>query len=247
MGLLSKLKQDLPTDAKGEEDRIGGGPQIRESDAYPMTVKLAYLTVSSKGANGLAIHAECEDSSEYRNTEWITSGTAKGCKTYYEYQGEKRYLQGFINADAICQVITGKGILDQHEEERVVKLWNKDAKAEVPTPVAAIPDLIGKKFIAGIVKKRENKTVKDNNGNYVKTAETREINELNKVFSEDGLTVTELAAGQTEASHINAWVDRFKDVVIDKVDKDAAPAPVQAAGGSAPATAGASSLFGNRK
>lgn len=244
MGLLSKLKADLPTDVKGEEDRVGGGAQVKDSGAYPITIKLAYLTVASSGANGLVIHGEFEDGSEYRSTEWLTSGTAKGCKTYFEYQGEKRYLQGYLNADAICQVITGKGILEQHEEERVAKLWNRDAKAEVPTPVNAIPDLIGKTFVAGLIKKSENKQVKDNNGNYVKTAETREINELNKVFSADGLTVTELAAGQKEPAFFNSWVDRFQGVVVDKVDKTAAPAPAQA-GGAAPAT-GATSLFGRR-
>lgn len=228
MGLLSKLKAELSeeTDSiKGEIDSVGGF-KVHDSNVYDAEVKVAYLTVSKGGANGLVLHFELDTGDEYRTTEWVTSGTAKGCKPYStNAKGDKRYMQGYLNADALCLFSTGKGILEQQEKKLTFELWDKDTKQNVPQEVDAVPALIGKKVKLGIQKILKNKNVQGNNGSWVPTAETREENEINKVFNTKGFTTTEVTAMIAEPVFINTWLDKFQGVVVDKTDKSLTAAP----------------------
>jgi hypothetical protein len=226
MGLLSKLKQDTNSLEIAQEKDTLGGMTVFDSDAYPAVIKLAYHTVSpNTGANAVSFKFQLEDGREYSTTEYITSGTAKGGKHYYTTsKGENRFLPGFTVADNIAQLTVGESILDLDAEEKVVKIYDYDAKAEVPKSVPMFMDIIGKKVTLGLIKKRENKNVKSNTGAYVPTAETREVNEIQKVFSEDGLTTSEVKAGVTEPTFLKRWADKYKGQVIDRSDPNIAPA-----------------------
>jgi hypothetical protein len=246
MSLLAKLKaaQDTTVEVQsGEKDTLGGS-RIWDTDGYKVTIELAYMTVAASGANAVNFRFKNADGQELRITEYITSGTAKGAKTYYmSKQGDAVELPGFVTANAIAMATTGKSILEQDDEERVIPLYNYDLKAEVGTPVAVIPDLIGQQVVLGLHKCTVSKNVKGNDGKYVPTAETREENQINKVFNEDGLTSTEVKAGLTEPTFLNGWLDKFKGIVLDRTDKNAPKASAApAAGGAAkPASSG---IFG---
>ena len=175
---------------------------------------------------------------------WVTSGTAKGCKNYYETtNGEKHYLPGFAMANAIAVMTTGQELGTLETEVKVANVYNKEAGKEIPTKVDVITDLVGKVFIGGILKQLSNKTAQDAAGVYQPTGETREENVLDKIFSENGLTMAELRAGQTEGSFLTDWVAKWKGQIKDRSTKGGATGTAGVPAAAAPAAKPAKSLF----
>ena len=102
--MLDNMKEDNSIAEDG--DFIGGGSFLLESGTYDMIIDLAYFDVSKGGANSLTFHFKGPNGESVRETFWVTSGTAKGCKNYYlDKDGNKRYLPGFSQANAICKLI----------------------------------------------------------------------------------------------------------------------------------------------
>jgi len=245
MSFLKNLQSD--SSIQDEKDNLGGGSTIFESGLYPLKITLAYLTTSQGGAVALNIRGKTEDDKELRQQFWMTSGTAKGCKNYYEDKnGEKKYLPGFLMANSLFLLATGKEISEQDTEQKVVNLWSSDAKAEVPTKVDMFMDLIGKEIIAGVLKQTVDKTTKDATGAYVATGETKEENEVDKFFrAEDRMTTAEIRAKAEKAVFIDQWETKWAGKVKNKAKgageggaKAGAPKPTGAS------TKPSSSLFG---
>lgn len=230
--------QNLQVDKtiQSEKDVLGGF-SVLESGLYPLTIKLAFLTIAESGAMALNIHSETEDGQTFRTQQWMTSGTAKGGHNYYvDNKGVKQYLPGFNVANAISRLTTGKDIAQLVPEEKVVNLYNKTLGAEAPTPVQMYTELNGTTFVAGIIKQTVNKNVKDSAGKYVPTNETRDENELDKVFqAETKLTTAELDAGDTVGTFCNSWSDKNTGVTRNKV-KEAKNAPKAGAPAGSSAT-----------
>ena len=182
----------------------------------------------------------------------MTSGTAKGSKNYYEDKnGEKHYLPGFIAANAICLLTVGKEISQLDTETKVINLYSAEAKAEVPTKVEVIMDLLGQEIIAGIIKQTVDKTKKNEaTGQYEATGETRDENEIDKFFrAKDRMTTAEIRAQAEEATFINAWEQKWAGKVKDRAKGAASGLPgVPKLGAAQAATAGTkkptTSLFG---
>lgn len=240
MSLLKNLVSDNSIAA--ERDSIGGS-SILESGIYQATIKLAYVNVSAGGAMGLVLQAETATGEAIRETMWMSSGTAKGSKNYYERNGKKNYLPGYIAANSLAVLTTGKEISELETSEKVVKVYNKEAKAEMPTKVPMIMDLLGKEVIFGIIKENVDKTEKADDGSYVPTGETRFQNVIDKVFrASDGMTTTEASAGAEEANFINAWKNKWNGEVKDRVSKSSGT-PGAPKNTSAPAKK-TTSLFG---
>jgi len=244
MSFLKNLKSDETI--QNESDNLGGAGLL-DSDAYLLDIKLAYITTADSGAVALNIRATTEDGKEVRQQFYMTSGTAKGCKNYYEDKnGEKKYLPGFLTANALALLTTGKEISEQDTEEKVVSLWSSAAKAEVPTKVPMLMDMLGKQVIAGIIKQTVDKTTKDATGAYVPTGETKEENEIDKLFqASTRRTTAEIRAGVQEGAFIDSWIAKWKGKVKNKAKGgDGSGAK---AGAPKPATTAAkptSSLFG---
>ena len=232
MSLLSQLSTD--SNIADEKDSVGGGSRVRESGLYPMTVALAYLT-KSKGES-LALNLVLKDSAgEVKQQQWMTSGKEKGCKNFYEKDGEKFYLPGFLQANALALLTLGKEISQLDTEPKVVNLYNFDAKAEVPTKVDMIMDLVGTEILVGLIKQTVDKNVKDATGNYVPSGETRDENEVDKMFRmKDRMTTAEIRAQAEEAVFHETWSTKWAGQTKDKSTKGAgtagAPKPAAAAG-----------------
>jgi hypothetical protein len=208
MNMLSSLASD--STIKQETDSVGGGNGPLESGIYNGKVTMAYVKKSAGGAMGLVIDIKTEDNKDVRQTLWMTSGTEKGGKNYYEKDGEKSYLPGFIAANALAQLATGKEISELETEVKVVKIYSFDVKAEVPTKVDAVMDLIGKDIIIGLIKQTVDKTAKNDAGVYVPTGETRDENEIDKFFrAADRLTTAEIRAQATEPGFIVTWETKW--------------------------------------
>ncbi len=232
--MLENLKRD--TTVENETDFLGGG--VLDSALYDFVVNMAYFDTSKGGANSLNLELKAANGATMRTVLWITSGTAKGCKNYYEdKQGKRRYLPGFNQANAICMLGIEKEISNVVPEKKVIKVYDFDAKKEVPTEKDVIMELIGAQITCGVVKQVVDKNVKNAAGDYVPSGETREENEIDKCFrTADGMTVAELTSGETEPAFKAKWDEKNAGKVRMRA-KGATAA--NAASASSPATAGA--------
>ena len=241
MSLLKTLTTD--TSIANEKDSIGGGG-VLDSGLYMATITLAYVTKSAGGATGMVLHFKTDSKRDIRQTLWMTSGTAKGGKNYYEKDGQKNYLPGFLLAQSLALLAAGKEVSDLDIETKVVSIYNREAKAEVPTKVEMVMDLMNKPILIGLVKQKVDKTAKADSGEYVPTGETREENEIDKFFrASDRKTTAEIRAQVEEASFVDVWNDKWNGQVKDKSGKGGngtAGVPAKAASTKKPQA----SLFG---
>lgn len=241
MSLLKSLASD--DSIAQERDSVGGSGPL-ESGLYPVKITMAHINKAASGALGLVLSAKTEDGKEVRQTLWMTSGTAKGGNNYYtDKNGEKHYLPGFLHANSIALLTVGKEISDLDTETKVINQWSAEAKAEVPTKVDAVVDLIGQEVIFGLIKQTVDKTKKNDAGVYEATGETRDENELDKVFrASDRMTTAEIRAQATEPTFINTWETKWAGKTRNKAKggSGTAGAPAAASAVKKPAT----SLFG---
>jgi hypothetical protein len=248
MSLLKNLKSD--SSIAGEKDVLGGSG-VFDSNYYNFTVTMAYLQESSGGALGLFLTLKDKASGkELRNTQYLTGGRDKGQKNYYEdKQGEKQYLPGFLIGNSLAMLTTGHEISDLNTEEKTISIYNFDAKAEVPTKVPVLMDLLGKDINAGILRVTEDKTKKGDDGVYRPTGETRDVNEIDKFFcakeGKEHYTTAELIAKAEAPEFYKAWTEKNAGKTRVKASKQSGTAGAPAKAG-APAGGGkpASSLFG---
>lgn len=247
MSILSTLTTD--NTIADEKDSLGGSRGAMESGIYGAKIVHAYIKKSDGGAIALEVNLKTSNDRELRQTFWMTSGTAKGCKNYYEdKQGDKQYLPGFVMANALCLLTVGKEISALETEQKVIPLYNKDAKAEVPTKVDMLMDLVGQEVIAAVIKQTVDKTVKNDAGVYVPTGETREENEVDKFFrARDRMTTAEIRAQADTAVFVETWAQKWSGKVRDKSKGAAAGASAGTAGLPKPAATTSkptTSLFG---
>lgn len=241
---------DTP-DLESQGDRLGGGGAV-DSDVYGSTINAAFAGESKGGAKSMTFHFKLDNGREYKETVYVTSGKEKGQKNYYERDGKKYPMPGFVTANDIALLATGKDLGSQTFEQKVVKLYDFDAKAEVPQNVMMATSLLGKRVNLGILKEIVDKNVDSGGGVYVPSGETREQNTIDKVFHDpSNQTVSELTKTRdTNAvgEFITGWTEKNKGQVRNKAKGAAGtagtpgrPAPT---GGAAPKAAGPG-LFGN--
>ncbi len=197
-----------------ETDTLGGFGVI-PSDIYPMTIKQAYYTKAATGAIAVNILAADPNNNHIKQTFYVVSGTAKGHKNFYiDRNGEEQYLPGFIQANAITLLGTRKPIGDLITEKKTLMLYSPKMKKEVPTEVDFISELVGVTILMGIIKQKVDKTkLNDATGKYEPTGETREENEVIKIFRlSDGKTVPEILAKAETAEFKDKWLKKWKGV-----------------------------------
>lgn len=238
----------LNTEGMEEARDVLGGGGAFESGVYTGIIKLAYAGESKGGANSLTVHVDI-NGREYRETLYVTSGTAKGCKNYYEKGGKKYPMPGYTTANDIALLSTGVSLNEQDFEECVVKLYDYDAKAEVPTKVLAAKSLHGKEITLGLLKQTVDKTkLNEATNEYEPTGETRDENIIDKVFhTESGRTVSEFLKNTEQAEFQSKWSDKNTGQTRDRTSGTTgkvASSNTQAANSAPGKTAAKKSLFG---
>lgn len=204
------------------EDTVGSGGALA-SNVYPMKLKNAYLHIADSGSQALATEIEVEGNRIIRPTFYVT--TKEGNNYYETKDGKKKYLQGYLIADALAMLATEgeAGIGDLDTEQKTITVYDSEKGGEVNKKVDAFVDLIGLEFNGGLLKVVKPKSTKNTDGTYTESkTETVEINELDKVFNEDGFTTIELQNGDEEPEFINRWLARWEDkvkTVKPKADK----------------------------
>lgn len=234
-------------DVKGEKDSVGGA-RVLDTGLYRMKITMAYILTAASEALGLVCHFKGEAGEELRQTFWMTSGKAKGRKNYYtDKDGNKQYLPGFNQANALAAFTTKKEINELEPEEKIVSIYDSEAKSEVPKKMPVLTELIGQEVVLGIQRQLVDKTTKGDDGVYYPTGETREQNDVDKIFrASDMKTMTEVRAKAEEAKFHLTWDEKFKGKVQDKTSKDAkktAPAKGSAPGAGSGAKKASTGLF----
>lgn len=253
MSLFSKVNTN--TTAPAETDSLGG--RVFDSGVVDFIIEMAYISTAGSGAMGLNVHLkEVGGNRVFKAQEWIYSGNEKGNKNTYTKDGKEFYLPGWLTGNAITQLAADRKLDSLNDDDivkKTIKLWRDGS--EQNTEVDAIDFLIGKPVTVGVLKEIVDKTVKNDQGKYVPTGQTREQNTIGKVFhTETGFTVKELTDGATlddEPKFRNDWAAKNTGEVKDKSTKTdinngsaaKVPPPMPSAGSATPA---AGSLFPNR-
>lgn len=239
--MFSNASNDLAGVEK-EKDVLGGRSPL-PTDVYDGKIVVAYITTSGGGARAFNFVVEAGGKT-LRETIYVTN--RQGAVVYVR-DGKKYPLPGYSLVNAITKLTIGKEIPQLVFENKLVKIYNFDLKKDVPTEVPVAVELTGEAVCLGIELIRENKQQKDQAGNYVDTAEIREVNSITRVFhTKTGQTAAEYDA-QAPAEFKALWLKEFKGKVRDKTNKALTPATTAAStSGAAPANPGNGkiSLFG---
>lgn len=215
--------ENLKTDSaiKGQETDNLGGRQLFDTNAYKGKVTMAYAKKSEGGALALALTVKFDDGREFSKDIYMTN---KQGQNFYERDGEKHYLPGFNLVNSLCLLTTGQEISMLPTETKTVKVYNSDAKAEVPTPVPVVVDLIGQDVIVAIERLIDDKTEKGDDGKYYPTGDTIEVNEIAKFFCAregfEGMTQTEVKDSRDgkapDELFMTKWLNKNKGQIRNK-------------------------------
>ena len=261
---MSNLFGNLKTDGlEAVTDRVGGDFSF-DTDVYKAKVKVAYLGKSAKGANFLGLTFLMPDGREYNEDVYFTN---KEGDNFYVVKKDgkptdkKAPLPGFTLVNDLLLVTTGKPLSEltaDDVEERVIKLYDRTEKKEMPTKVNMVAILLNAEVGIAVQKSEETQMEKDSEGFYtIPTDKTRFTNNIEKMLVPDTLhTVTE-ATNDNNAEWAAKWVEKNKGLIRDKKYKGNAavksgmPGRAPAAGGTAPQQSSAAparpSLFPGRK
>ena len=239
-------------------DRLGGF-NVRDTDAYLGTIKVAYAGQSQGGARNVTLVVNLSGG-EYSETIYVTNKKGENWFLNQNDKSKKVPLPGFTTIDDICLVTTGKPLSEQDTEEKVVKVYDYDEKKELPKSVPVLTELTGQKVILGILKSVVDKNVKnDSTGEYEPSGETREENTIEKVFHYPSkVTVVEAREAQkagrdAEATFYDKWVEKNKGQTRNRAKgTDGKGGQSGRPGGGAPQAGGGqqkktNSLFGGNK
>jgi len=244
--MFENIEKDLEG-VEEQQDRLGGGSFTVNSGIYPAKVKLAYVTDAAESkAKAMNLVLEI-DGKEIRERIWMTNREGKPT---YQKEGKTFMLPGFETINDLCYVTTGHPFSEQKIEEKVIKVYDFNAKAEVEKALPVVTTILGLNLLAAVLLVRENKTEKGSDGKYEKIAETRDFNEFDKFFhTETRKTVVELKRGgdmKEEDMFINLWSAKNTGELRDRSENVAGAAPVKGSAGSAGGgSSGTKSLFAN--
>ena len=248
MGLFDNLTN---TDQMEEStDNLGGGFQAVPTDIYDCDIKLMYHSQSQGGANAFTVVV---DAGGQEVSETIYYTNKKGENFYADKQdASKRHpLPGFTTLNDLCLLVTGFGLAEQETEEKVVKIYDYEARKEIPKPVQCITAMHGQKVKLGIQREIVDKEKKGDDGQYHPTGDTRTQNAINKVFhAETGRTVVEVKNGVETPEFMNAWKERHAGKDRDRTKKTPNTGGASGSGRPGAAAAGGGArqgggLFGN--
>lgn len=239
MSIFSNYKSDGLEKA---QDRVGGF-SLLDSDIYQMTIKAFYATESKSGATGAVLIGTLDNGREYRETFWVSD---KEKKNYWVGKdGKHNPLPGFTLANDVCLVGCEKPLCEVDMEDKVIAIYDPEAKKEVPTSVPVVTALIGKKIAVAIGLERHNKTEKQGD-KYVETSEEVERNAIHKVFHPElKVTVVEAEEGK-EATFWDKWLNQWKGKKFDRRKNKGGEAKEGRPQKTESASAPKKSLFGNK-
>lgn len=227
MSLMSKvITKDMADVQTEEKDTLGGGGGIKDTGIYPFEIQYAYVIESKNGALGLSLHLKDADGNQVRFNGAMGSiyFTNRNKEPFYIKNDQKHMSFGAQLVNSLAQATLEEDFFSLDTEEKTINLYSYDEQREVPTKVEMVMPLIGQQFFGAIQRVTEDKMQADNSGKYIPTGETRDKNELVKVFNVDRLTQAELKTGEDipeEELFYTKWLAKNEGKTIDRTDKSA--------------------------
>ncbi len=241
--MANELFGDFNTEGMEQSRDVLGGSYILESDVYDAIIKMAYAGTSQTSKSQSVNLTLDIDGKEYRETIWVTN---KSNENFYVKDGKKYPQPGFTTIDDLCLCANGLPLNAQTVEEKVIKIYDFEAKADLPKAVKVITSILNKPVKVAILKSKVDRTKKnDATDKYEPTGETKEENTIEKVFHPTlNVSIAE-ARAKKPAEFLDKWREKNKGTVKDKSTKEAGNAgrPGANKAGNAPA-AKANDLFG---
>jgi hypothetical protein len=200
---------------------------VQESGIYDVTIDLVYRQSTASGSEKMVFtfKGDAPNPFVFTNPFFTKSSTAKGnSNTFFNKRTNKEeYLPGYKQAAVISELTCNKKLDDLSWETKTVNLWSFEANKKVPTNVEVCEELIGKGLILGLTKLKENKRARGANNVWRNTNEPRWKNEIDKIFTDEGKTLTE-HRNNLDPDFIVQWkgakagkdVDRFKPVAEEQ-------------------------------
>lgn len=198
-----------------EEDKAGY--TLLESGVYDAVIKCMYLQpIGSKQSQKAVVilnigNKDITDEEVVLNTE--------GRNT--QKKDETKLLPGFLKMNAFSYVTCGKELQELGFEEKDIKIYNKKERKEEVVRRQVAVELIGKPVKVGLqhaILSRQ----QEQNGVWVSTDRTYESNIVDKYFSVDGKTHSEMIQNKSP-EFIDSWKTRFNKQKVNKTDKQVVP------------------------
>lgn len=181
-----------------------------DTNEYPGVLTMAFAGAAASGARFVTLMFKLDNGKDYSEQIYITN---KNGGNTYEKDGKQHYLPGFQLVNNLALLTTGKGLMELagDVETRTVKLYDWDAKKELPQDVPAIIPMMGKRVLLGITEEEYEKTTYNKETNTREyTGEVKVKNSLNKAYHpETRQSVVELRDG-AEASALDGWLKNNK-------------------------------------
>jgi hypothetical protein len=198
-------------------DKVGKQSYFLPTDVYDAEILLAYL-ISSSSSKSKGLFLVLKINNEEKSFQ--TYYTNKNDELFYidKKDNTKKALPGLLLLSALTQITLNKtfdSLGPSDFSKKTIKVWNNDAKTELPKEVDVITSLTGKKVKVALEQIEQNK--------YSDVTRTEMKNQIVKFFNDKGYTSTELENLQkdptTQPEFITKWLEVNKDKIVDKVDR----------------------------
>lgn len=207
---MANIFSDKTTAKEKIEDDFLAGSGILDTDLYLAKIKTAFIGKAAKSeARNVTLLMEI-DGKEYRQQIWVSN--KKGEVTYEDKKTkEKKNLPGFNQINSLCLLVAGIEMGSMDVEELTVKLYDFDAKKELPQAVDCFTALHGEEVMVAFQRQTVDKTKQnDTTGVYESTGEIKDINEVVKFFAVGAVvTISEVA------EFVKSLGGDFDDVIND--------------------------------
>ena len=241
--MSKKFGAQKTENAERSGDRLGGGRVVLDAGIYRgCTVKAAY-TGKSQSSNAESITVIVDvNGQEVSQTFWVTN--KDGGNTYKTKTGKDALLGGYDDMDQFSLLTAGVPLNEVDFEDKIVKIYNFDKKADEEVSRPTMVDVIGEKITVAIQRIKQNKREKNDDGEYVNKADTYESNEIVKFFQDEtDLTVEEIKSGLEKADFVHRWDEKYSGQVYDKSVEVTGKPGAPKTGAPAPKPAGATGMF----
>jgi len=178
----------------GIEDDYLGGSYTFDSDIYEASIKACYMREAAS-SKAMSVNFLLDvNGKELRQQIWVSN--RNGDFTYKDKKTKKdKNLPGYNMMNSVALLVLGMELGDLEVEERTMKIYDVDAKKEIPQAVNCFVELHDKDVLVAVQKQVIDKTKKNDSTNeYEPTGETREVNEIIKFFApEKRVTISEVS------------------------------------------------------
>ncbi len=207
---MANIFSDKTTAKDKVEDDFLAGSGILDTDIYLAKIKTAYIgKARDSEARNVTLLLDI-NGKEHRTQIWVSNKA--GEVTYKDKKtSESKNLPGFNQVNSLCLLVAGQEMGSMDVEELTVKLYDFDAKKELPQAVDCFTALHGEEVMVAMQRQTVDKTTKnESTGVYETTGEVKDINEVVKFFAPEAVvTISEVA------EFVKSLGGDFDDVIND--------------------------------